>query len=120
MLLGHSLGGIAALDLMVTKRQAREKVELLVTAGSQSGLLYDINAMVSLERGVRFPAPFPKWLNFYDPRDLLAFRAGWLPGSRAIDTQVDNQLPFPQAHSGYWTNPSVWATVRHAWDRRRE
>jgi hypothetical protein len=53
VLLAHSLGGIACVDLLVLKQL--EKVSLLITVGSQSPLLYEIGALVSLAFGETLP-----------------------------------------------------------------
>ena len=67
--------------------------------------------------GEPLPAGFPKWLNIYDRRDLLSYVAGkvfFLPSQPAPDirdAEVDNGLPFPDSHSGYWANPQTWEHV---------
>jgi hypothetical protein len=110
VLLGHSLGGIACVDLLVQEKV--EKVSLLITVGSQAPFLYEIGALTSLAYGERLPAHFPKWLNLYDVTDLLSYlAAGVFPGG-VEDVEVDNRQPFPQAHSAYWTNPEVWKAIR--------
>jgi hypothetical protein len=69
VLIAHSLGGIACVDLLIEK--VLPEVALLITAGSQAPFLYEINALHSLEFGQPLPEHFPKWLNFYDQRDIL-------------------------------------------------
>jgi hypothetical protein len=76
VLLAHSLGGIACVDLLVLERLPQ--IELLVTLGSQAPFFYEIGALHSLEyKDVvpenRLPAHFPPWLNFYDLRDFLSY-----------------------------------------------
>ncbi|MHC5719534.1 MAG: hypothetical protein ACYTX0_47690, partial [Nostoc sp.] len=58
VLLAHSLGGIACVDLLV--QQQLSQVELLVTVGSQAPFLYEINALYSLEYGQLLPEHFPE------------------------------------------------------------
>ncbi|MGH7471395.1 MAG: hypothetical protein ACRENP_25885 [Longimicrobiales bacterium] len=48
VILAHSLGGVAAVDLLV-QDDLSERVALLVTAGSQAPYFYEINALASLE-----------------------------------------------------------------------
>jgi hypothetical protein len=116
ILLTHSLGGIACVDLLI--ETPLPQVEMLVTAGSQAPFLYEINALVSLPRADELPAPLPEhfpksWLNFFDPRDFLSYKAeGVFTGPMIKDVPVDNGQPFPQAHSGYWENDQVWETFR--------
>ncbi|MFF6882008.1 hypothetical protein ACFY9F_02375 [Streptomyces sp. NPDC012421] len=106
VLLAHSLGGIASLDLLV-ERELPE-VELLVTVGSQAPFLYELGALPSLEHGRPLPARVPRWINVYDPRDLLGYiGSGVFPG-RVEDVAVDGRQPFPLAHSAYWGNPELY------------
>ncbi|MFE7216234.1 alpha/beta fold hydrolase [Streptomyces sp. NPDC057611] len=112
VLIGHSLGGIIALDTLVGA--PLPQVRLLVTAGSQGPFLYESGSLPSLTHPQPLPSYVPDWLNLYDPRDLLAYLgAGLFPG-RVTDVSVDSRQPFPAAHSAYWTNPAVY---RHIVDR---
>ncbi|MEV0244565.1 hypothetical protein AB0I06_32290 [Streptomyces sp. NPDC050674] len=111
-LVGHSLGGIIALDTLITT--PLPQVRLLVTAGSQGPFLYESGSLPSLEHPAPLPPHLPDWLNLYDPRDLLSYLgAGLFPG-RVTDVRVDSRQPFPASHSAYWTNPEVY---RHIVDR---
>ncbi|MFG2632813.1 hypothetical protein ACGFX8_02260 [Streptomyces sp. NPDC048362] len=106
VLLAHSLGGIAALDLLVLR--PLPQVALLVTVGSQAPFLYELGALPSLEHGSPLPAHVPRWLNVYDRRDLLGYvGAGVFPG-RVRDVAVDSRQPFPLSHSAYWSNPELY------------
>ncbi|MFD0503038.1 alpha/beta fold hydrolase [Streptomyces chiangmaiensis] len=112
VLIGHSLGGIIALDTLVAA--PLPQVRLLVTAGSQGPFLYESGSLPSLSHPQPLPPHVPDWLNLYDPRDLLAYLgAGLFPG-RVTDVSVDSRQPFPAAHSAYWANPAVY---RHIVDR---
>ena len=111
VLLAHSLGGIACVDLLVERELP--KVELLVTVGSQAPFLSEIDALQSLSYGDPLPPHFPKWLNIYDLRDILSYvgdRQGLFP-RRIKDVQVDNQQPFPEAHGAYWYNEDTWRAI---------
>src|SRR5262249_7739166 len=48
VLLGHSLGGVACVDLLVRAWKSLPEVQLLVTVGSQAPFLYECNALKSL------------------------------------------------------------------------
>ncbi|MFD8259582.1 alpha/beta fold hydrolase [Streptomyces griseoluteus] len=112
VLVGHSLGGIIALDALISA--PLPQVRLLVTAGSQGPFLYESGSLPSLEHPAPLPDHVPDWLNLYDHRDLLSYvGAGLFPG-RVTDVPVDSRQPFPAAHSAYWTNPAVY---RHIADR---
>jgi hypothetical protein len=107
--LAHSLGGIIAVDLLVSE-QLRDVVKL-ITVGSQAPFLYEMDALSSLSAGEPLPEHFPDWLNVYDPRDLLGFVAAGPFADRARDVRVDNGQPFPASHGAYWDNEQVWRAV---------
>src|SRR6185295_10353436 len=96
--LGHSLGGIVLVDLL--SGDDAPAVDLLVTAGSQSPLLYAIDALGSLRPGQGTPRPFVPWLNIYNHRDFLSFLAREaFSGVEGIeDVEVDTGVPFPESH----------------------
>jgi hypothetical protein len=103
-LLGHSLGGVASVDLLADRDLPG--VELLITVGSQAPYLYELDALPCLRFGERLPARFPRWVNVYDERDMLAFvggRPGLFPG-HVTDLAVDNRAPFPRSHRAYFRN----------------
>lgn len=108
VLLAHSLGGIACVDLLV--QQQLSQVELLITVGSQAPFLYEINALYSLEYGQLLPEHFPEWLNIYDLRDFLSYVGNRIFPDRVQDVRVDRQ-PFPRSHGAYWTNAKTWEAI---------
>lgn len=108
-LVGHSLGGIIALDTLISG--PLPQVKLLVTAGSQGPFLYESGSLPTLEHPAPLPPHLPEWLNLYDRRDLLSYLgAGLFPG-RVTDIAVDSRQPFPASHSAYWTNPAVYRHI---------
>jgi hypothetical protein len=115
ILMAHSLGGIACVDLLVLEEVPQ--VKLLITMGSQAPFFYEINALQSMEfrdeaPEKRLPSHFPCWLNFYDLRDFLSYVGQPVFGNeRVTDVSVDNRLPFPDSHGGYFSNDDVWGTV---------
>jgi hypothetical protein len=116
VLLAHSLGGIACVDLLI--REHLPEVATLVTVGSQAPFLYELNALASLDYGQPLPSTFVKrWVNIYDPRDFLSYQAAKVfaspvrDGPTIVDHRVDNKLPFPNAHGGYWDNAETWMIV---------
>ena len=112
--LGHSLGGIALVDLL--SRPDRPPVDLLVTVGSQSPMLFAMDALGTLRLG-QPAAPFTPWLNIYSPQDFVSFVAGRIfgPASGITDVAIELDLPFPASHSGYWHDDRVYAAIRDAW-----
>ncbi|MEH2266234.1 hypothetical protein [Nostoc sp.] len=109
VLIAHSLGGIACVDLLV--QQQLSQVELLVTVGSQAPFLYEINALYSLEYGQLLPEHFPEWLNIYDLRDFLSYVGKNIFPDRVQDVRVDSRQPFPRSHGAYWTNAKTWEAI---------
>ena len=112
-LLAHSLGGIACVDLLI-EEDLREKVDGLITVGSQAPFFYEIGALQTLSYGEPLPEHFPeKWLNVYDLRDFLSYIGDHekLFAGRIKDVQVNNRQPFPEAHSAYWANEETWNAI---------
>ncbi len=112
-LLAHSLGGIACVDLLI-EQDLSQKVQGLITVGSQAPFFYEIGALQTLPFGQPLPEHFPKqWLNIYDPRDFLSYvgdQVGLFSGA-VKDVAVDNQQPFPEAHSAYWATEETWKAI---------
>jgi hypothetical protein len=113
VIFAHSLGGIATVDLLVS-RDLQTKVSGLVTIGSQAPLLYEIGALKSLPFGRLLPAHFPKkWLNIFDPNDFLSYAGELVFGKSAVkDVMVVSKLPFPDAHSAYWDHEDTWRAIK--------
>jgi len=110
IVLAHSLGGIAAVDLLLTTPLLQ--VCALITAGSQSAYLYEINGLNGLERGQSWPKHFPKkWLNIYDVNDFLSYPAEGVFRQRVKDFRNSSHQPFPESHSAYWRSQKVWQEV---------
>ncbi|WNF30534.1 hypothetical protein RI138_28990 [Streptomyces sp. C11-1] len=109
VLLGHSLGGIIALDTLI--EAPLPGVRLLVTVGSQGPFLYETGALPRLDHPDPLPAHVPPWLNIHDRRDLLGYAAAALFPGRAEDIATDNRQPFPAAHSAYWSDPAVYRAI---------
>ncbi|PAZ11407.1 hypothetical protein CLM62_36130, partial [Streptomyces sp. SA15] len=105
----HSLGGIIALDTLISA--PLPQVRLLVTAGSQGPFLYESGSLPSLDHPAPLPPHVPDWLNLYDPHDLLSYLGADLFPGRVTDVAVDSRQPFPAAHSAYWTNPEVYRRI---------
>ena len=123
ILLAHSLGGIAAVDLLVNQPSLYTLVNLLVTVGSQSPFLYEIGALSSRKFGEPLPPDFPDWLNFYDLADFLSYvgshpRLFW---KKIKDIPVYSRQSFPDSHGAYFECQDVWdAIVDHLTAREKE
>jgi hypothetical protein len=111
--LAHSLGGVATTEAFCQYPALRQRVRKFITAGSQPGFFYEIDALRILPFGKPLPDDFPDWLNFWDPRDFLSFLIGpvFTGGRSRNDAKVESGLPFPASHSGYWRQPVTWGRV---------
>ncbi|MEU1176428.1 hypothetical protein ABZ464_02050 [Streptomyces sp. NPDC005820] len=105
-LIGHSLGGIIALDTLAL--HDAPAVGLLITFGSQAPFLYESGALPGLTPPHPLPDHVPPWLNIYDPRDLLSYTGAALFPGRVTDRALPSSLPFPASHSAYWANPALY------------
>jgi pimeloyl-ACP methyl ester carboxylesterase len=115
VLLAHSLGGIACVDLLIAA--APPRVKGLITVGSQAPFLHELGALPGLAPQGTLPHTFPvPWINVYDERDLLSFLAEPVFGERVRDIRVDSRTPFPRSHSAYFRNEAVYAVVRSVID----
>lgn len=109
VLLGHSLGGIACVDLLMGARSS--SVSHLITVGSQAPFLYEIGALQSLKPPDPLPSGYPPWLNIYDDNDFLSYIAQYL-FSGVLDYPAQSGQPFPDSHSAYFRNQEVWKKIR--------
>ena len=115
--LGHSLGGIILMDVLSASDAPH--VDLLVTVGSQSPMLFAYDALGRARgggpAGLPYSAdrpPFTPWLNIYNRNDFVSFRAADIFRNELALTDldiVDHELhlpeAFPAAHGAYWTDP---------------
>ena len=110
VLIGHSLGGIACVDLFLEKNPPH--VDLLVTVGSQAPLLYELNALVGMEYSPNgaLPPDFPRWLNIYAKNDLLSYIGGKVFAG-VEDEEVKIREPFPESHGAYWAKDEMWDKI---------
>ncbi|MBY8847139.1 hypothetical protein [Streptomyces sp. SP2-10] len=114
VVVGHSLGGIAMVDLLSGDNAPH--VDLLVTVGSQSPYLYLLDSLESLRPG-EDAKPFTPWLNIYSQADFLSFRvAPVFAGVDGIfDEEVDSGVPFPESHSAYWAHDETYDLIGEHW-----
>ncbi|MFD7112572.1 hypothetical protein ACFWAF_20505 [Streptomyces microflavus] len=109
VVLAHSLGGVACVDLLASCN-LKDKVTALVTVGSQAPFFYELDALWSLPYGKGLPQTFPTWWNVYDPRDPLAYVGkGVFGGDRVTDVEFDTRRPLLRAHSAYWDHKPFYS-----------
>lgn len=109
ILLGHSLGGVIAADLLLN--QPHPKVTGLITVGSQAGMLREFDILPAADNAIFERIP---WLNVYHERDLLSYLAGPVFPGNIEDYRIANWQPFPSAHSSYLRpeEKAMWAEIQ--------
>jgi hypothetical protein len=110
VLLAHSLGGVACVDLMALP-SAPSTVQKLITVGSQGPLFHEFGALVSLKEGADLPSGFPPWMNFFDRNDFLSYIGNRI-FTRVRDVEIRSGLPFPQSHSAYFACDETWIEIK--------
>jgi hypothetical protein len=110
-LVGHSLGGIICFDYCL---KTMRPIDRLITVGSQVGLFAELGAfppLVAAANGkLKSPDVVQRWINIYDPNDILSFLAAPVLTS-VTDIEFDTQAPFPVAHSEYWNQEMLYARM---------
>lgn len=109
ILIGHSLGGIACLDLLASRPISA--VTQLITVGSQGSRLYQIGALPNLPEGSELPESFPLWTNIYSRYDLLSYLAEPVFAPHVTDVEIASSRAMPAAHSAYFTNSKFYELV---------
>jgi pimeloyl-ACP methyl ester carboxylesterase len=112
-IVGHSMGGVIAYDIL-THFRPHLAVEALVTVGSQVAVFEEMKLFVqsnpavpqnpALDR-IRRPDNVSCWINVFDAQDMLSFATeGVFSGTR--DFSFSTGKPLLAAHSSYFTQPS--------------
>jgi len=114
LVIGHSLGGIIAVDLAVGADPIHWSA--LVTFGSQSSILHVLDPRNSPDlpefvpkpyTPVRLPRTIGHWTNLYEPWDPLAFYAGKVFDSESKTRISDIEVPHLDS-AGLWTHSAYW------------
>lgn len=118
LILGHSLGGMAAADVLSTPGVDLEgaNIKMLVTAGSQTSWMYLMHGLHGMKPALG-PAnrPFSPWLNIYDTDDFIGFPiCGVWPADAndwRVDVGIDSGEPFYKSHTQYFGNGEFYQEV---------
>jgi hypothetical protein len=108
----HSLGGVILFDLAVAKKDPLY-LNGFVTFGSQSPFFHaisDRSEMIDTFRGEPVTLPDTvrgKWVNLWEPLDLLAFIARKVFRLADGSSPEDRMVPHVN-ESGLWTHSSYW------------
>ncbi|MYS83786.1 hypothetical protein [Embleya scabrispora] len=121
VVLAHSLGGIASFETLTQARSATEPdhprhllpgVRALITVGSQIGYFGALGALATQPAQGGPPThPSIPWINVWNARDWLSFRAEPVFAEAVRDVEVRARRPFPQAHSAYWRCDALYAEI---------
>jgi surfactin synthase thioesterase subunit len=115
ILVGHSLGGIIAYDLLSYYRP-KIKVDVFASVGSQIGLLEEIKVLKASDKTIgqdRDTKVVPRlknigrWINVYDLNDPASFSTSKIFSDSTDYLYTTGLAPRP-AHSGYWIRPSFY------------
>ena len=118
----HSLGSVAAVDLLSSPAFGSTRVDLLVTVGSPAPWFYLLDALAYLGPDRGGDGPAVPWLNIWDERDVLSFCAERVFAGRrtaVTDREATSGRPFPDAHSAYFSDPQVYRLVREHLEQAR-
>lgn len=111
IVIAHSLGAVAVFDLLL--ESPNPKVLCLVAVATQSGLLFEMDALpgASFDEGYPVPQDFPATHIVYDREDLLAYTSGALSGPALTNHRIDNRASFPRNHAAYFSNDDFYALL---------
>jgi hypothetical protein len=107
--IGHSLGGVILFDLF-SYFDTSLTCDLLVTVGSQVGFFEELRLLAASKPtsipGSREPRPanVSRWLNVFDPVDVLAFTTQPV-FSGVEDLSFSNETGAVSAHTAYFWSP---------------
>lgn len=115
--IGVSLGGLILVDaLSGMGALAHHAVDLLVTVGSQAGIIFLSDGLTTLRRSGPSPEPFTPWLNVCNPDDFMSWPTRGAierPGIQDRTVQAPN-LSFPETHSAYFDLDETYQLIRAA------
>jgi hypothetical protein len=121
--IGLSLGGLVLADALAWMGRDGKKVpvDLLVTAGSQAGIINLSDGMAVIRRTSKEgPAPFHPWLNIWNHDDYLSWPLdGSLPDNAQIwDGVIETKdYSFPECHSQYFQQDATYEHIEKALTR---
>lgn len=121
VVIGHSLGSVIAYDLIRQEKiaapgTAGTAVHTFVTCGSPLGIPAVRRAMNIPEPELLAMPAHIKWLNVYDPDDVVTGAAGLALGARNVtDVKVDNGNIDPHAAQAYLRTLPVAQAATRSW-----
>ncbi len=117
IVIGHSLGGVIAFDLLSYFRPEIE-VDLFVSVGSQVAHFEEMKLYKSSDKSVRAPdkAKTPpnikRWINVYDEVDIFAYAAKRVFDRVDVDCRYDTRTNTIRAHGAYFQQDRFFERLR--------
>lgn len=119
VIVGHSMGGNICYDLLANELESTLTCDLFITVGSQVGLFEELQLFASSPTGsvqnrpkVASPSCVKRWINVYDPMDILAYSAASIfDGVQDFQFKAGALDPF-SAHSMYFYRPLFFQRLR--------
>jgi hypothetical protein len=117
--IAHSLGGLIAFDAALASAPKQLWIRNFITLGSQPALFHVLHPRGGLPAyqpdppaKVPLPPSIRRWLNLWDPLDVLAFSVAKVFVLASEKGPTDTQLQHQASdglwtHSVYWTDPEV-------------
>ena len=118
IVIAHSFGGEIVYDIL-TKFDPGLSIDVLITVGSQVGLFEEMKLYLASDdmypddaghAKVPMPSNLKRWLNVFDPNDVLSFLAEPIFAG-VQDFKYDTGFSTLQAHGGYFLRPSFYSRL---------
>jgi pimeloyl-ACP methyl ester carboxylesterase len=123
VLIGHSMGGIISYEYLIDPNpnfRTRPEEPLLITVGSPVALFAEYDLFAQHGTTARATGGM-RWINIYDPDDLLSFPvAGVFPERADGDRSCGSGRPFPASHGAYWQNDTVFTAIAEAFPAQEQ
>jgi len=118
IIVSHSMGGNVMYDILTHFRPNLE-VDFWATVGTQVGMFEELKLFAISKNNIKTPKLPPnvkRWVNFYDPADVLAFKVepifDGVTVDRVKDIMFSTQVGAQAAHGGYFGLPRFYEQLR--------
>ena len=117
IVIGHSLGGVIAFDLLSYFRPDIE-VDLFVSVGSQVGHFEEMKLYKSSDIAVgqpnraKTPQNINRWINIYDEVDIFAYSVERIFDRVNVDARYDTETYTIKAHGAYLDQDRFYKRLR--------
>lgn len=123
VVVGHSMGGVILVDMLSDPAEVsllKNKIDLLVTVGSQPGFFEEYKLFEVSDRNIGkdkktkiAPALLGAkvWWNVYDPVDILSFKCVGI-FEEVTDFEFSSAVGLLDAHTAYFKRPKFFERLR--------